>query len=236
MRCLAIIPARGGSKRLPRKNCLPFLGKPLFVWSCEAAQQSGCFDHILVSTEDAEIAALARAYGFAVDNRPPELATDQAGTTDICLELLERLARQGDVYDVIALLYPTAPLRNADDIRSMMRLVTREDTDFVHAVTSFEGNPYQVLYQDAKGYLAPAWPLLVQKKSQELPRPFRGNGSTYIAKTNALKQAGTFYGARLRGYQMDRLRSADIDTHEDFDMLTAFASILKERSHAKVDI
>ena len=78
----------------------------------------------------------------------------------------------------------------------------------------------------------PAWPLLVQKKSQELPPPLRGNGSTYLAKTDALKHAGTFYGARLRGYRMDRLRSADIDTREDFAMLTAFASILKENSHA----
>ncbi len=232
MHCLAVIPARGGSKRLPRKNCLPFLGKPLFVWSCEAARQSGCFERILVSTEDAKIAALARAHGFAVDNRPAELATDKAGTTDICLELLERLEQQGEIYDIIALLYPTAPLRNADDIRSMVRLVQREDTDFVHAVTSFEGNPYQVLYQNSNGYLAPVWPLLVQKKSQELPQPFRGNGSTYLAKTAALKSARTFYGPRLRGYQMDRLRSADIDTQEDFDMLTAFASILKENSHA----
>lgn len=232
MRCLAIIPARGGSKRLPRKNCLPFLGKPLFVWTCEAAHQSGCFDRILVSTEDAEIAEIARTHGFAVDNRPPELATDLAGTTDVCLELLERLERQGERYDVIALLYPTAPLRNAGDIRSMMRLISRDDTDFVHAVTSFEGNPYQLLYQNAGGYLVPAWPLLVQKKSQELPPPLRGNGSTYLAKTDALKHAGTFYGARLRGYRMDRLRSADIDTREDFAMLTAFASILKENSHA----
>lgn len=135
------------------KIAFHFWGKPLFVWTCEAAHQSGCFDRILVSTEDAEIAELARTHGFAVDNRPPELATDQAGTTDVCLELLERLERQGEHYDVVVLLYPTAPLRNAEDIRSMVRLISREDTDFVHAVTSFEGNPYQLLYQNAGGYL-----------------------------------------------------------------------------------
>jgi len=233
MHCLAIIPARGGSKRLPRKNCLPFMGRPLFLWTCDAARESGCFDRILVSTEDGEIATLARENGFEVDNRPPELATDKAGTTDVCLELIERLERQGEHYDYVALLYPTAPLRNAEDIRSMMRLVEEEETDFVHAVTTFDGNPYQLMCRDAYGYLTPAWPLLVYKKSQELPKPYRGNGSTYFAKTTALKKIRTFYGPRLKGYVMDRLRSIDLDTDEDFEILNAYAKIvLKENAHA----
>lgn len=229
MSCLAILPARGGSKRLPRKNCLLFCGKPLFLWSCDAARESGCFDRILVSTEDKEIADIALKSGYEVDIRPQRLATDTASTTEVCLDLLEKLERQGEYYTHIALIYPTAPLRNAEDIRQMARLAVSRDTDFVHAVTTFSGNPYQLMYQNDFGYLVPAWPLLVQKKSQELPIPYHGNGSTYFARVEALMAMKTFYGPKLKGYIMDRIRSVDIDTQEDFDLLATCSTFLTEK-------
>lgn len=232
MYSIAIIPARGGSKRLPRKNCKNFLGHPLFLWTCFAAKKSNCFDRIVVSSDDLEICTIAQEHGFEIDMRPPELATDEASTTQVCLELLERIAKQGEHYDSVALLYPTAPLRTAEDIRNMMQLLEDENTDFVHAVSSYEGNPYQLMFLGQNGYLTPAWPLFVNKKSQELPEPLRGNGSSYFAKTTALLREKCFYGPRLKGYRMERCRSIDIDTQEDFNMLLASAEMLKEETHA----
>lgn len=120
---LAIIPARGGSKRLPRKNILPFLGKPILAYTIEAAAEAGIFDAVVVSTEDAEIAELARRYGAEVDLRPQSLAEDQATVADVCVELLARKPLPwGDVQQM-CVLYATAPLRNANDIREVMALL-----------------------------------------------------------------------------------------------------------------
>ena len=96
MKKLALIPARGGSKRLPRKNILPFMGKPMVLWTCEAARDSGCFDTIIVSTEDKEIASVVRSAGFSVDERPEELGSDTASCADVCLEYLARAEKNGD--------------------------------------------------------------------------------------------------------------------------------------------
>ena len=220
---IAIIPARGGSKRLPRKNILPILGKPMLIWSCEAARDSACFDQIIVSTEDEEIANICQKAGFTVDERPLHLATDIATSTSVCLDLIERLENKGKYFESVCLLYATAPLRSAGDIRNVMHILATHETDFVHAVTSYDASPYQALYLDNQGYLQPAWPLLINKKSQELPAPIHNNGSTYAARISALKKYQSFYGPKLKGYAMPKTRSVDIDTQEDLDILLILA-------------
>lgn len=228
---VAIIPARGGSKRLPRKNILPFMGKPMLLWTCEAARDSECFDAIVVSTDDDEIAGIVRAAGFSVDERPAELGSDTASCADVCLEYLARAEQQGTSYDILCCLYATAPLRRAEDIRGVMALMT-DETDAVHAVCGYNHPPHQMLYANADGYLVPAFPLLVTKKSQQVPTGLIGNGSTYAISVTVFRKYKSFYPPRIKGYQMSALRSVDIDTAEDVVFLEMCAQRLEhEEGH-----
>lgn len=231
MRSLAIIPARGGSKRLPHKNILPFMGNPMFTWSVKAAQDSNIFERVIVSTEDAEIEAIALKYGFEVIKRPHELATDASTCAQVCLHLLETFAARGQVFDAICCLYATAPLRNERDIAATMRLLgddTTNEADFAFAVTGYSHSPYQMLIPDGAGFLTPAWPLLAFKKSQDLPAACIGNGSTYAARVPAFQKYRDFYGPRLRGYVMPHKRSIDIDTAEDYELALSAANSLHQ--------
>ncbi|WP_333524754.1 pseudaminic acid cytidylyltransferase [Desulfocurvibacter africanus] len=218
MRRVAIIPARGGSKRLPRKNIVNFHGKPIIAYTIEAGLSSGLFEQVIVSTEDEEIAQVAAVYGAEVAMRPHHLATDTVGTVDVCLDLLGSLETRGLKYDVLCCLYATAPLRTADDIAGTVRLLDSGEVDFAFAVTDYPVSPYQALIAGKSGYLDPAWPLIVHLKSQELPTPLVGNGSTYAARVNAFRRERSFYGPHLKGYMMPRMRSVDIDTAEDLTM------------------
>lgn len=200
----------------------------MLLWTCEAAQKSLCFDRVLVSTEDKEIAHIVQNAGFEVDNRPALLGTDTTSCADVCLDIVDRLEKTGQNYTYLCCLYATAPLRTAEDIRSVMELMGT-DTDAVHAVCGYDHPPHQMLYQIEDGYLAPAFPLLVKKKSQEIPEPLIGNGSTYAISVAALKKYHSFYPPRIKGYRMPALRSVDIDTADDFFLLEACANRLQER-------
>jgi pseudaminic acid cytidylyltransferase len=208
---LAIIPARGGSKRLPRKNILDYLGKPLIAWTIEAAVQSNCFSEIVVSTDDEEIASVAAKYWVKVEKRPAELANDEARVVDVCLDVLVRRSTAQ-----FACLYATSPLRTASDISGAVGLLKPFRCDFSMAVTPFEASPHQALKEN-EGYLEPMWPELIEKRHSEIPKLFVDNGSTYAATVEAFKQHKTFYGPNLRGYVMPRERSVDIDTQMDLD-------------------
>jgi CMP-N-acetylneuraminic acid synthetase len=215
---LAIIPARGGSKRLPRKNILPFLGRPIIAHTIDAAAASGCFTHILVSTEDAEIADVARAAGADVHLRDLSLATDAATLTEVCLDILDNEERAGRGYDTFACLYATAPLRRADDIAAVIALAERADTDFALAVTTYSLPPHQALRIAEDGALAPMWPDLVDLRADKVGRLVVDNGSTNAAKVSAFRTHRSFYGPRLAGHVMPRERSVDIDEQSDYDL------------------
>jgi CMP-N-acetylneuraminic acid synthetase len=236
MRNLAVIPARGGSKRLPRKNVLPFMGKPMFVWSAKAALECGLFRKVIVSTEDPEIAAVARQFGVETHNRPSSLATDKSTVAEVCLQLLDELESSGEFFDVLCCLYATAPLRDSRDIASVMDLLGDDEenlADFAIAMTEYSHSPYQMLIPAANGFWEPAWPLFSCKKSQEVPPAFAGNGSTYAARIPAFRKCKNFYGPRMRGYRMERLRSFDIDTSDDFEMATWAAHWLQQKEGEK---
>lgn len=218
---IAIIPARGGSKRLPRKNVADFLGKPIIAWTIEAAQAAGCFDRIIVSTEDVEIAAVARRFGAEVDDRPAALVGDTAGVVDVCLNLFDRLEAQGAAPDAFCCLYATAPLRTADDIRQVVGLLEPGVCDFAMAITDYDLPPYRALRQDADGTLAPMWPDLAFRKSQEVPPLVVNNGSTYAATVAAFRENRTFTGPGTRGHVMPRDRSTDIDDQAALDRARA---------------
>ena len=135
---LAIIPARSGSKRIPRKNIKPFCGKPMIAWSIEAARLSGCFDRIVVSTDDAGIADVARAYGAeAPFMRPPELSDDHTGTIPVIAHAIDWMNRNADPVDFACCLYATAPFVQAKDLRRGFELLQQSGAGYAFSVTSY---------------------------------------------------------------------------------------------------
>ena len=218
MRGVCIIPARGGSKRLPRKNIADFLGRPILAHSVEAARTSGVFSRIVVSTEDAEIGRIAREAGAEAHLRSPALASDTAPLVDVCIGFLDDEALAGRDWDFFGCLLATAPLRTAEDIRSSRALIEPGVCDFAMAVTTYPLPPLQALRANESGFLRPMWPEFVSLRSQDAPPLFVDNGSTYIAVVPAFRKERTFYGSTLRGHAMPRERSIDIDEPYDLEV------------------
>lgn len=227
MGTIAVIPARGGSKRLPRKNIIDFLGRPIIAYTIDAARQSGCFDRVVVSTEDDEIAAVAAKWGAEIDKRDPALATDQARVTNVCLALLDKEAAAGRQWTHLACLYATAPLRTVQDIRNTMDLLEDGVCDFAMAVTSYDLQPHLALKFGADRSLNPMWPDLTQSRASDLPPLRVSNGSIYGVKVDAFRRKPSFYGPNLRGHDMPRARSIDIDTSDDLALALWTAQRLK---------
>ncbi|HET6493555.1 MAG TPA: acylneuraminate cytidylyltransferase family protein, partial [Burkholderiales bacterium] len=176
---IAIIPARGGSKRLPRKNIIDFLGRPIIAYTIDAARESACFDTVVVSTEDEEIASIAAAFDVRVDRRTPELATDAARVVDVCIDLLERERCAGRQWSSFACLYATAPMRTAADIRATVGLLDPGRCEFAMAVTRYSSPQHQALKVSGRGELDPMWPDLIDRRESELLPLVVDNGSTY---------------------------------------------------------
>lgn len=228
MRRVAIIPARGGSKRLPRKNVIDFNGKPIIAYTIAAALQTSLFERVLVSTEDAEIAKIAETYGAEVIHRPSELATDTVGVVDVCLHGLEFLSRRGEFYDILCCLYATAPLRNALDIRNTVDLVQSRECDFAMAVTDYHYHAHQAMTINDRGLMEAMWPHLVNKRTQEVPEMVVDNGSTYAVWIPEFLKVKTFRGQKLKGYHMPHSRSVDINVAEDLELAEYFGRRLLE--------
>jgi CMP-N-acetylneuraminic acid synthetase len=225
-RHLAVIPARGGSKRLPRKNVIDFFGRPILAHTIAAARAAGIFERILVSTEDAEILRLAQEYRAEVDARPAALGRDEATVTDVCLELLGRHAAQGDSYNTLTVLYATAPLRSAEDIRATHALLEPGHCDFAMAVTEFQQPVHQALKSDADGRLTPVFPDVASRRADVANRFVAGNGSTYSVNVSAFLRVRDFYGQPLCGHIMPLERSVDIDTAADLDLARYYGNQL----------
>jgi pseudaminic acid cytidylyltransferase len=216
MRRVAIIPARGGSKRLPRKNIIDFFGKPIIAWTIEAAKQSNLFDAVIVSTEDDEIKDIARKYGAEIDDRAQELATDDARVLDVCVDLLNR-ENMKDV-DILCVLYATAPLRSAQDIQKTVELLSRETCDFALACTTYDLPVHQALKVNDNADVRPMWPELIEERSSDIGTVVVDNGSTYAVFVPAFLNEKTFYGPNLKAHIMPREFSQDIDEEHDLEL------------------
>ena len=217
-RHLPVIPARGGSKRLPRKNIIDFLGRPILAHTLDAATSAGIFDRVLVSTEDAEIAHVVQRLGGDVDRRPDVLGGDEVGIAAVCRELLERLAASGEDYATMSVLYATAPLRTAEDIRATWRLLEPGVCDYAMAVTEFAQPVHQALSSSQGGVMEPVFADLITRRRSDVARYYAGNGSTYAVDRDAFMKTSSFYGPGLRGHVMPMVRSIDIDTREDYEL------------------
>ena len=223
---IAIIPARGGSKRLPRKNIIEFRGKPIIAYSIEAGLETDLFEKVVVSTDDEQIAEISKKYGAEVSYRPANLADDRSSVVDVCVHQLSKEKDDGREYDLFACLYATAPLRTADDIVQTVQIVETGEADFAMAVTEYHFPAYQALLLSDDHYLRPVWPEWNIRKSQDVPRMIVDNGSTYIATVSNFLKERTFYGKRCKGYFMPRVKSVDIDTIDDLLIAEKFAELV----------
>ena len=213
---LAIIPARGGSKRLPRKNILDLCGKPLISYSIEAGLKSKYISKVIVSSDDNEILTISKEYGAVTINRPEYLANDTATT----FGALEHTINSLEKYDYIVLLQPTSPLRNEKHIDEAIALLNEKDANAVISVCETEHSPLWCNTLDEELNMSNFLPKeVLNKRSQDLPKYYRINGAIYICKTEELlKNKGFFLKDKVFAYIMDKKDSVDIDEEIDFFM------------------
>ncbi|MFH1282264.1 MAG: acylneuraminate cytidylyltransferase family protein [bacterium] len=225
---ICIIPARGGSKGVAKKNIKFFLGKPLINWTISEAKKSKYIDSLIVSTDDEKTAFEARKAGAEVPfKRPKYLARDQSPMIDVILHAENWLKTRGSKYDVILLLQPTSPLRTAEDIDSALKLFISKKAESVVSVCAAEHHPYLSNRIDSdkrmKGFLKLN---KISEYRQGLPRFYRVNGAIYIAYGGYLRKHKSFFGNKTFAYIMPPERSVDIDSQNDFD----YAEYLKKKS------
>ena len=213
---LAIIPARGGSKRLPRKNILDLCGKPLISYSIEAGLKSKYISEVIVSSDDEKILQISQKFGADIIKRPDYLATDTSSTFDV----LEHTINSLEKYDYIVLLQPTSPLRNEKHIDEAIELLNEKDANAVISVCETEHSPLWCNTLDEElnmsNFLSKE---ILNKRSQDLPKYYRINGAIYICKTEELlKNKGFFLKDKVFAYIMDKKDSVDIDEEIDFKL------------------
>ena len=216
---ISIIPARGGSKSLPRKNIKKFLGKPLIAYTIEAAKKAKKLGRIFVSTEDKEIAKVAKKYGAEVIDRPIELAADDTPT----YKVLQHAVRKIGNVETVVTLQPTSPIRDPKDIDRAIEML--KDNDSVASVCEIDYHPYWTKKIES-GLLVP---FVASDKEyyrrQDMPKAYRLNGAIYVTKSNVIMVKNSIFGEKVIPLVMDEMHSIDIDTELDF--LAAEAALKK---------
>ena len=229
MSSVAIIPARGGSKRLPRKNIRPFCGKPMISYSIEAARKSGLFDRIVVSTDSDEIAEVAQASGAEVPfRRPPELADDHATTSVVLIHALESLRATGYVPEYLCLIY-AGPFVQPRYLRQGFEDLRAAHASSACAVTTYAYPIYRAFRLNATGRLDWLWPEYRQTRSQDLPDVCHAAGQFYWADAEVYRREKTFLTADTLPVMLPRYLVQDIDTEEDWDLAESMYRVLLER-------
>ena len=212
---IAIITARGGSKRIPRKNIKTFCGKPIIAYSIEAALQSGLFEEVMVSTDDKEIARIAGEYGAKVPfMRSSESAGDYASTDDVLLEVLTAYKEQGREFASFCCLYPTAPFVTEDKLRTAMGLL--EQADSVMPVVAFSFPPQRCMVINDAGELRMKWPEHARTRSQDLEPYYHDCGQFYCCRTAPFLQYRTTDLPRMLPMIMSEMEVQDIDNQDDW--------------------
>lgn len=215
---IAIIPARGGSKRIPRKNIRDFLGKPVIAYSIEAALKSGLFDEVMVSTDDEEISRIAQQYGASVPFvRSEENANDYATLADVLSEVINEYDQRGMTFDMVCCLLPTAPLvTHTDLINGYDKL--REGYDSVCPVVAFSYPILRSLELNETGILRMKWPEYASTRSQDLQPAYHDSGTFYWIKRETLIQEKKLFATNGSAIVLDECSVQDIDTLTDWKL------------------
>lgn len=222
---IAIIPARGGSKRVPGKNIMDFCGKPMIAWTIEAAKESGLFDKIVVSTDDEEIARVSREWGAEVPYLRDSKADDHSPVSEATIVTLKQLEAEGEYYDDVVQLFAVCPLRDTADIKNAFSFYRERKRPFVLSSFKYvwmnpwwamkfnEQNEATWIFEDAK------------KRSQDLPELFCPTGAIWIADVQSLYRDNTFYGTNHIFWEIDWKHAVDIDNYEDIVLAKALRQI-----------
>lgn len=214
---LAMITARGGSKRIPRKNIKEFCGKPILFYSIEAALNSGVFDEVMVSTDDEEIAELAKKAGATVPfMRSSETANDYASTDEVIMEVLKEYEKLGEHFDSFCCIYPTAPFITGERLKEAMELL--EEADSVMPVVPFSYPPQRGLIVNDAGYVARQFPEYATARSQDLQKIYHDCGQFYACRTIPFMEEGTTDVEKLVPLILSEMEVQDIDTLEDWEI------------------
>ncbi len=215
---VAIIPARGGSKRIPRKNIKKFFGKPMIAWSIEAALKSNCFDRIIVSTDDQEIANIAKEYGADVPFiRSSELSDDHAGTTPVIKQAIQWLNEYSQPPSLVCCLYATAPFVSASDIIKGLEQLEQSKASYAFTVTSYAFPIQRAIKITDTDNIEMFSPEHFQTRSQDLEEAYHDAGQFYWGTTDAWMSEKVIFGPDSTPVFLPRHRVQDIDTPEDWD-------------------
>jgi pseudaminic acid cytidylyltransferase len=215
---LCVIPARGGSKRIEKKNVRLFLGKPIIAYSIEAARQSGCFQEVMVSTDDPQIADLGRQLGASVPFlRSAQTSGDTAGLAEVLLEVLSRFGRSGRGFGITACVLATAPFLAASDLKAAIDLLAAERCDGILSVCRYS-YPIQRSLVEREGRLRMRWPRHYRSRSQDLETCYHDAGQFYLMHTEAFLRQRRLFLHRMLKYELPETRVQDIDTEEDWKM------------------
>ena len=218
MNKIAIIPARGGSKRIPRKNIKDFLGKPIIAYSIEAALKSQIFDIVMVSTDDDEIAEIAKSYGAKVPfMRSTELSSDTAGTAPVILEVLDIYAKKNVCFEYGCCIYPCAPLVTSEKLKESMNLLVAENCDTIVPIVKFSYPPQRGLVIRNE-FTVMVEPKNYTVRSQDLEPIYHDAGQFYCFSVAALKEQKTLFCKNTRSLVLSELEVQDIDTNEDWEI------------------
>lgn len=215
---IAIIPARGGSKRIPRKNIKDFCGKPIIAYSIEAALKSGIFDEVMVSTDDEEIAQVARRYGASVPFfRSPETANDYATTAQVYREVLEEYRKRGQEFSYLCGIYSTAPFVTEGILQEAFEKMVQTDADSLIPIVRFSYPPQRAyLLEDNK--IVRQFPQYATARSQDLPPVYHDCGQFVMVKTESFLQKSAILTDNTISIEIPEMRVQDLDTVEDWEI------------------
>ena len=226
---LCVIPARGESKRIPRKNIKDFFGQPMIAYSIKAALKSNFFDQVIVSTDDAEIAEVAKYFGASVPFvRPDELANDYTGTVPVVKHAIEWFDDQGQSPSEVCCLYATAPFVRAGTIKRAYEQMQSTQADYCFTVTSFAFPIQRALKVTAKNRIEMFYPEHLETRSQDLEESYHDAGQFYWGKAEAFKQQKPLFSKSATPYILPRHLVQDVDTLEDWKRAELMYQVLKK--------
>lgn len=229
MKNIAIITARGGSKRIPRKNIKEFCGKPILSYSIEAALQSKLFDTVMVSTDDQEIADIAIEYGAEVPFfRSEKTSGDFATTNDVLLEVLDEYEKRDKHFDIMTCLYPTAPFVTADKLRKGIQDLIESNADTLIPVVGFSYPPQRAM-REVEGYISPVYPENLDARSQDLEKHYHDVGQFYITRVKSFRENKKLMVGKILPMYISELEVQDIDNQIDWELAEIKYKLLVEK-------
>lgn len=219
MKTLCIIPARGGSKRIERKNIKEFAGKPIIAYSIEAAVQSGCFDEVMVSTDDEEIASIAESHGAKVPfMRSEKTANDFATTADVIFEVLDRYAESDCEFDAICCLYATAPFVTSERLKEGFSILESGKADAAFTCVEYSYPIQRSLYVNEQGRILMKFPEYAKSRSQDVQKSYHDAGQFYFTTVKALRECGSLWGPDTMPIVLPEMEVQDLDTLQDWEL------------------